>query len=313
MQSFRQVNATITEGNSLKFLSQSYSEVAAAKLKRIRRGIERNRSFLSEIATIYAMLKLVATQRQYEKVPSASPFLDTATRLILKGGQLLPFRRGAQLGVLPQKLAKTTINILLTSNYRFYGSLERNLIEFFLNHARRFANRSLVVGRIGIEFLNAIKFTPFEPMIFTADMPNIAELKTLTENIVSYDRVLVFHSSFQSVLSQTSHIKDIKEAQFEVSIPRKKIDYIFEPEIDKMIAFFDTQISSILLEQTFLESELARTAARLVTMNNAEENANKFLGQQKRFLAQAARSLYNIALLDSLSGRFHQRRKRYGQ
>ena len=308
MLSVKQINESINQGRSLKFLAQSYSEFSATKLKRIRFGIERNRSFLNELALIYATIKLVSMAREVKKAYALSSTTDTHMRVFLRGGTVFPFP--FQKKTPGKKEEKTTINILLTSNYRFYGNLERNLIDFFLKNSIRFQAPTIVIGRTGFEFLKVLGFSTQKTFLFKSDLPKNEELKALVAEITAFDRVLVYHSRFQSVLKQTPFIKDIKEAQFEVSIPKKPVDYIFEPEIDKMLAFFDTQISTILLEQTFLESELARTAARLISMSNAEDNANDFLSDQNVQLAGAKRTLFNAKLLESIASVLARNRKR---
>lgn len=303
MFSIKQINETISQGQSLLFVAQSYSEVAASKLKRIRRGIERNRYFLSEIVSMYATVKLVAAQRKISTVPSTSPFLN-------KAAMLLPFVT-KETRPPSGKTAKSTINVILTSNYRFYGNLELDLMEFFMKNSQRFQAGTIVVGKTGDTFLKTLGFTRYTPIIFKTDLPTPAEIKTLIGKTQGYDRVLLYHSKFQSVLHQAPFIRDIKEAQFEVSIPKRKIDYIFEPEIDKMLLFFDSQISTLLLEQGFLEAELARTAARLIAMDDAQDNAKEFIEAEEKLLGSAKRSLYNIQLLENIAGSMRARRSIY--
>lgn len=303
MFSIKQINETIAQGQSLLFVAQSYSEVAAARLKRIRRGIERNRDFLSEIVSMYATVKLVAAQRKVSTVPTTSPLLEKASRFLRPGPKPISSPRTNK--------AKSTINIILTSNYRFYGSLELDLIEFFLKNNQRFQAQTIVVGKTGDTFLRAIGFRQYSPIIFKTDLPTLSQIKGLIDKMQTYDRVLVYHSKFQSVLHQAPFIRDIKEAQFEVSIPKRRIDYIFEPEIDKMLLFFDSQISSLLLEQSFLEAQLARTAARLIAMNDAQDNAKDFIEKEEKSLGTAKRSLANIRLLESIAGSSKARRAMY--
>ena len=319
MFTIKQINQAISEGISLKYLAQSYSEVAAGKLKRIRGGIEQNRIFLTDVATMYATIKLVSAQRNLLPSIAGQPKL---ARTILRLG--IKKKPNA-----PEK-PKTTVKIVITSNFHLYGNLDSLLIDFFLqNEGLRKRKdsplttgpaimkrpgeepaRILVVGRVGSEFFRVEK-VPFTPIIFKNDLPDAQELRALAENVKDDDRVLVYHSRFQTVLRQAPYITDIKEAQFEVSIAKKKIDYIFEPEIEKMLVFFDTQISSILLNQAFLESELSRTAARLIAMNAAEDKADQFFENQKKLLAQAKRSLVNRDLLNTVAATFKARKELY--
>ena len=79
-------------------------------------------------------------------------------------------------------------------------------------------------------------------------------------------------------------------------------DYIFEPEFSQMLAFFEEHIKSLLFNRTMLETELSRTAARLMKMTGAEQSATEHIGEKKRELRKAIESLSNIRLLESFSG-----------
>ena len=78
-------------------------------------------------------------------------------------------------------------------------------------------------------------------------------------------------------------------------------NFIFEPEIIRMLDFFDSQIKILLLEQTILESELARTASRLIAMDQAQSRAKDFISDNKRALGQLKKSTYNARLLETLA------------
>ncbi len=74
-----------------------------------------------------------------------------------------------------------------------------------------------------------------------------------------------------------------------------------EPEIKTIAEFFDNQIKILILESTFLESELARTASRLITMDSAQNEAEKFLSNQELSLLTAQRSIQNARILETIA------------
>jgi len=77
--------------------------------------------------------------------------------------------------------------------------------------------------------------------------------------------------------------------------------FIIEPEIKIMADFFDNQIKVLLLEATFLEAELARTASRLVSMDSAQNEAEKYLTVQELALLNAQRSIQNARILETIA------------
>ena len=67
--------------------------------------------------------------------------------------------------------------------------------------------------------------------------------------------------------------------------PAGTVMYLFEPDLEKIVAFFETQIFSNLFKQTVHESHLARLASRITAMEQALErieNQEKILYSNKR-------------------------------
>jgi F0F1-type ATP synthase gamma subunit len=50
-----------------------------------------------------------------------------------------------------------------------------------------------------------------------------------------------------------------------------RIKYIFEPSLEKVMAFFEQQISGAIFEQTVYESQLAKFSSRMVALDKATE------------------------------------------
>ena len=72
---------------------------------------------------------------------------------------------------------------------------------------------------------------------------------------------------------------------------------IFEPELENLLEFFENEIRRFVFLGAFYEAELARTSARMVAMNRAEEAAGGLLKEKsvalrhERLEEQAARLL----------------------
>jgi F-type H+-transporting ATPase subunit gamma len=302
MANLKELKEIIEESRSLKLVTESYTDIASSKLKKIRNGIEHNRVFLSEIAGIYYTIKLVKKERQLN-LPSGSSILDKLSQFSRVRFRL-PEKK---VQAIADKTGKKTISILLTSNHRFHGSIERQLTDFFVSNSGKFNTDRIAIGKTGIRMIEEKRIAGIEKITFAGDLPKAKELQTLLAKTKPYQQILVYHQRFQSVLAQQPFIRDIRETQIETSIPKKRIDYIIEPEIDKMLAFFDAQISLLLLEQTFLEADLARTAARLVAMDHAQENANMLLDEYAKLLSQTRGSLYNLQFLETVNNSFGKR------
>lgn len=276
MATIREINDKIEEGKSLKMVTQAFTDIASTKLKRIRAKVEKNRIFFDDLTNIYKLVnQLAAAGRVKAKV---------------KNGK--------------------TITILITSNYRFYGKITNDLINFYLAKTGNINVDRIIVGKTAKSYLDAIHFAkPYNLQIFKDDLPDGAELKILTDIIKDYSQVLVFHSEFKSVIIQVPVIKDVTQSVSEINVKDKSelktlkvtLNYILEPQIKTILEFFDAQIKNLLLDQTFLESELARTGSRLMTMDNAQNEANNYLKSEKYELSAAKKSVLNAKILETFT------------
>lgn len=279
----KEINNLIEEGQSLKEITEAFTQIASSKLKKIRESVLRNREFFKELSNIYGLINII---RRVKKLPE-----------LKKNGK--------------------TLCIMLTSNERFYGHITNDLIEFFLVQVSKVRSDKIVIGKSGVEILGSLNYAlAFTPMFLESDFPNNEEYLNLSKLISNYSKVLIFHPRFDSVLVQTPIISDITRTQLEInkstSASKELVEqygkFIIEPEIKIMAEFFDGQIKILLMESAFLEAELARTASRLITMDSAQNEAQKYLVKQKQLLFNAQRSVINGRILETIAAMNMQQR-----
>jgi ATP synthase F1 gamma subunit len=269
MPSVKQQQQILEDSEALKGVAEAYTEISALKLQKIRSSIEANRGFFQEIAEVYHVINVEAFKHHTFKTPK-----------------------------------KGTVSILLTSNSHFYGALERNLVKFFIVNTTKFQTDRIAIGITAKEMLQAFSyFHPYSHLVFQHDLPSAAEIRSLVATILNYEQIMVYYSRMHSVIIQEPHVVDIvqKPPEQYIQSSAKKVDYIFEPEIELMMNFFESQVTLLLMEQTFLESELARAAARLTAMDQAQLKADEAISVQKRELLSAKRSFDNIKLLETIA------------
>lgn len=265
----KEINEALEEGQSLKAIAQAYSEIANLKIKKIRANVERNRIFFEEISKIYALIKQLATKKSINIVKP-----------------------------------KQTVSIVLTSNYRFYGQINADLLEFFSSTTQKLNTDRIYLGKAAIEYFRA-QHNPGLEVLLKGDQPDAEELVALVNLLRNYNQVLVFYSSMKSLMIQQPTVVDITASSANVHkahLPgEQKFKFIFEPELPKILEFFDSQIITLLLEGTFLESELSRTASRFISMDTAETEANKFIKEFQSHKAYTERNMDNNTILENFA------------
>lgn len=277
MSTITQLQQDLTDALSMKSVSGAYAEAATSKLKRIRGEIETNISFASELAELFAMVKSQAKKQ----------LVKTKTK------------------------KQSCLNILLTSSHKFYGRVEHPLMRYYMESINKlittlpnYTIEKMVVGGTGDKFLSHyFAKKDYQSMVFNNDIPNAQELLTLSKIVQSYEIVYIYHVHFKNLLVQIPIASDINQSMvFTKNVTPKDMNHIVEPEISKMLVFFETQITQLLVNRTFLESELARTANRMIAMDEAQSNADEYIKQSRLALQSAQKSAENITLLDAIIG-----------
>src|SRR3989344_2449637 len=172
----KQIDENLEEGESLKAITQAYSEIANLKIKRIRAEVERNRVFFQEIKNIYALVKDLSVKKKINMAPKP----------------------------------KKTVSIILTSNYRFYGSINSDLIKYFVSSTQKLDTDRILVNKAAIDYFRAFTHLEGEKMqlhlrgevkevLLKEDQPDTLELQSLVNLVKDYKQVLIFYSSMKSL------------------------------------------------------------------------------------------------------------------
>lgn len=295
----KQIQESIEEATSLKLIAQAYTEISSNRLKKIRAQVETNRQFFKELSGIYQIIKHVAYQKK----------------------------------VVPPQKNNKTINIVITSNYRFYGYVNDILMQYFIDKNSSGSADSIIIGTTGVSLLQGKHYNhQFTSLTISQDLPKFEELNKIIAMTQNYSKVLVYYSQMKSVLIQTPEVMDITQSPvltetelnlmnqnkslFNLFLHPQSIDstfkeYIFEPDILKMLNFFETQIAILLLEQTFLESELAHTASRLISMDQAQSNATIMVRDNTLTFNLLKDSITDSRLLEMVSAMESIKKKKY--
>lgn len=262
----------LEDATTLKLISSAFTEASASRIQKIKTQFETNQQFYDEISYVY--------------------------HLIRESGKLMKLDR------LKGKGGGKTLSVAVTSNQRFYGNLNVNIMRGFLDAIGRTESDVLVIGLTGADFMRSNSYTkPYEHMIFVHDDPTPDETRSFLDKIMSYDTVMVYYPKFVSLVTQTVGMIDLTQAVSGTQkTPDDEIHILFEPEYGKILEFFQRQVRSLLFLHVMLEADLSRTAARLITMSGAEERSNDMIKEKKSDLRKIQASIANVKLLETFAG-----------
>ncbi|VAW32778.1 hypothetical protein MNBD_CPR01-589 [hydrothermal vent metagenome] len=258
---------------TVKFVVSALFDISVERLGRLRAEFQKNQKFYVDISELYANIK--QTMKEH--------------------------------GDLRKKTTnvKKKIFIAFTSNARFYGSINSDVMRYFLEGIKNADDTdALVIGSTGKGFLeNSSNAFPSVPsIVFAGDRPTKKEIKKFLEQVAGYEEVHIFYPSFVSVFSQKiSEIDITHTASKSESKKTEPMEYIFEPELPKILTFFETRIRYLLFSRIVLESELARTAARIFSINRAQDRANKQIKTVRRAIQKDVDTFNDLRLLESFA------------
>ncbi len=276
--------------NSLKDLAESYEEIAVIRMQKIKDSVLKTRDFLADLSDVFVDLK-----SSYDR--------DVK--------ELLAKRKSGNKTILPllQKNGKTLM-VYLSSNGRLYGSVTQKTYKLFVEDLKKPESASadlMIIGTAGRDMFESSAYV--RPYSYF-DIPDIGvevdHIKQLMLKFLQYEKVHVYYGKFDNVINQTpigTSITGENIFETETLKPISREDrFIFEPILEKIFYFFETQIIANLFSQTLLENQLARHASRV----NAMEEALIHIDEESKKLNIAKnlikRQMQNKKQLETISG-----------
>lgn len=275
MSSITDIKDELNELTTMKFISQAFTEAAAFKLRSIRASFEKNRQFYEDISYLYHLVQVNANKRDLEHSKKKN-----------------------------KKIKPRVLYVALTSNKHFYGNLNINIMTSFIYDTQNIDADRLIVGSTGQEHLKAVNYSKtYDSIVFAEDNPTAKELNTFMAKSSSYHKIIVYYPKYVTLLSQSVGVVDITHTEsFLKKSQEDEIHIIFEPELVKIIAFFESQVRINLFKRVLFECDIARTSARLISMSSAEDRADGLIKEKKVHLRKAIASNINAKLLETFTG-----------
>lgn len=272
MPTINELKAELDDAQTLKMISSAFTEASAARVQKIKTMFETNRQFYEEISHVYHLVRAGHSGQTVKKA-------ETPKDGIMYVG--------------------------LTSNQRFYGNLNVTIMEKLLSDYEKDSGKKqlLVIGSTGRDFIRSRAETlKHEVLLFEKENPSTPEVGKFLDSVKRFEPVQLYYPKFVSLVSQTVGTMDITQAAKKgEQIPADEINMLLEPEHSKMLDFFERQVRSLLFLRVVLEADLARTAARLITMNSAEERSTALIKVKKGQIRKIQSSIINAKLLETFA------------
>lgn len=254
------------------FVTTMLRDISATKLQHIRAAYDKNANFYREMHQLDALVQTYALRQQ-----------------LLKKESLEEDRQ---------------VFLAITSNKRFYGTINREITERLLGRLEKDEESEfLMIGNTGKQILEMTEYADrVKYWEFADDEPNEDEKLELIKHLGDYNSIFIFYPVYINHFRQEVALIDITHRAQTDLIEGVNIDYIFEPEIDEVIEFFETQVRLILFNRVLIETKLAQTGARLSRMERARERAEELVKDQRGLIHKESMALQNKRLLETFAG-----------
>lgn len=281
----QEIQNEIDQLRSLQTLAQAYEEIASTRMKNIRGRVLNRRDFLDSITKVFDEVR-----KAY-----ARQVIEIASKKGERAGRITFLSHNGK-----------TVSVMLSANTGLYGGIVHETFRKFISDVRKYDTEVTMIGRYGLSlFLQEEPNRPYSYFDLPDQSVGSDDLKDIIKHIVQYETINVYHGKFVNVVKQIPNLFAISA---EIELPDEKQEaptfFIFEPTLEKILMFFESEIFASLFEQSVGESELAKSASRVMAMDKAAANINKYLDELKMEKLKISHRMSNRRQLNSLSGVF---------
>jgi ATP synthase F1 gamma subunit len=284
MQNKKQLNSEIETLNGLKTVVESYEEIAAMRMRRVKKSVLQNREFLSGLNDTYQ--RVMYTFKMYAEKKN--------DKMRKKRPDWIPLETNGK-----------TVTVLISANAGLYGDIVKKTFDLFVDNIKGANTDLVIVGKIGRQLMQfqdlGRQFKYFE----IGDMGvDIDKSKEILDYILNYTNIIIYHGIFVSILRQDATRTFItgKALDLQTSTDVQELKCIIEPSVEEVTKYFEKQILASIFEQTMYESSLSKFASRMVSMDYASENIGQSIRNVSFQRLKLRHVLDNNSQIERMSG-----------
>jgi F0F1-type ATP synthase gamma subunit len=282
MNYLKAIVTQIEDLTGIKDIVGASEEIASMKMRSIRNKVLLSRDLNAELTEIYREVSISYKNQIVELMQEKKG--EKAIKQITQSQMALKTGNGEHACV-----------YLSANSGLFSKILERTYHEFVAYLEQHKEATPIIIGEFGKNlFTSEFPTNPFVFYPIAEDHSSESTLKKVTEDLADYSSVIIFYARFESMAKQTTTVLDVsgQNTTVDPTLPQQPLapvtatHYLFEPSLEKIILFFETEIFAGIIQQTVTESELARYASRITTLDMARENIDqqlKIVNLEKRF------------------------------
>jgi len=254
----KQITEEFDRVTTLKDVLETYEEIAASRMQNTRSIVLTSRLFIEELNYIFQEVKSSYKDEVLKMMKRRSIKDPRELTFIKRNGKIL--------------------YVFLSSNTGLYGDIIKQTFDLFLDLIKKENADAAIIGRAGFElFENSGVKKPYVKFELSDSSVDSTSLKKIVEYIIQYEKVFIVYGRFETIMSQKPIVTGISGDPLSEEQTKTQVKYFFEPSLDKIMKFFEAQIFTSLFEQTVFESQLAKFASRMTSLELRVESIKDIL------------------------------------
>tara|TARA_B100001750_G_scaffold247893_1_gene275476 strand:+ start:4192 stop:5070 length:879 start_codon:yes stop_codon:yes gene_type:complete len=285
MANLKELRSRIKSVNSTLQITSAMKMVSAAKLRQAQNAITAFRPYSNKLKNLLSNL---------------SSDSDIAKNNIF-------FNREKEQNVLI---------IMVTGNKGLCGAFNSNIIKKINEQIDLLKNKNIqfiTVGKKGHNYIMKNKFNLMSEKNNLVDKVNYNKNAVLSDEIIEnyvlkkHDKVIICYNKFKNAANQTIEIEQIlpikkENINSETVKDKKTLDYIFEPNKEKILNSLIPQTIKSQLHKAILDSIAAEHGARMTAMHKATDNATELNKELKLSYNKARQASITGEILEIVGG-----------
>jgi F0F1-type ATP synthase gamma subunit len=271
MSVIRDLQEQLAQVETAQFVTTMLRDISATRLQSIRLQFEANKAYYQQL---HGLMEGVKRYAQAKRVDLS---------------QLGPDRG--------------RIYVAITANKRFYGNLNTNVMDYLYTVLQEQPSvAGYVLGQTGLQYVEAHPEmrARINSRVCKDDEPTPAELHRIIIDLEDYTDVIMIHPTFINSFRQEVKLSDITHVPPDtVTTLVPSLEYLCEPELPELLAFFRTHIRLTLAKRVLLETRVALTGARLMKMQRARERSVELVREQQRIIHKEMSTIQSMRLLET--------------
>lgn len=281
-----------------------------ANLKELRSRISSVSSTM-QITSAMKMVSAAKLSRAQDAIVSMRPYAEKLTELLQSLSATVEDDLSSALT--EEREVKKVLVVAISSNRGLAGAFNTNIIKKVKElKAEVYPNQDIEVLTIGKKVNDILKksFEIFEHHQEIFDDLSFQSSVQISETIMNafenkaYDKVVLVYNRFKNAATQIVEAEDYlplvaHETEEENS---QQLDYIFEPEKDKIIRELMPKALNIQLYKALRDSFASEHGARMTAMHKATENATELRDDLKLTYNKARQAAITNEILEIVAG-----------